>query len=119
MRLTPAIFKVSTIRSAIVFAMQFLQSALLMNMLVGDGCLAVCDAFVLIVLCFEDFVEIDALGWCGAKGCVLLRRNVEVPVNTPVPAIDDGEDPGFVVVRHGGDDSGRHQGEDSRRLEMQ
>jgi hypothetical protein len=79
----------------------------------------VCDAFVVVLLCFEDFVEIDALGWCGAKGCELLRRNVEVPVDTTVPTIDDGEDLGFVVVGHGGDDTGRHWGVDSRRLEMQ
>ena len=68
----------------------------------------VCDAFVPILLRFEDFVEIDALRWCGAKGCELLRRNVEVPVDTTVSAIDDDEGSGFVVIGHGGDDTGRH-----------
>ena len=62
-------------------------------------------AFVLIVLRFEDLVEIDALGGCGAKVCELLWWDVEVSVGTAVSAIDDGEDSGLVVVGHGGDDT--------------
>jgi hypothetical protein len=75
--------------------------------------------FVPVLSCFEDFVEIGAFRGCGAKGCVLLRGDVEVAVDASPATINDGEDPGLIVIGHGGDDAGGHFREDSRKLKMQ
>jgi hypothetical protein len=77
------------------------------------------DSLVSVLFCFEDLVEIGAFGGRGAKRRELLGGNIEVAVDASLTAIDDGEDSGFVVVIHGGDDGGRHWGIDSRKLRMQ
>jgi hypothetical protein len=79
----------------------------------------IAHAFVSVLPGLEGLIEIDAFGRRDAKSRELLGRNFEVAIDASFAAIDDGEGTGFVVVGHGGDDAGGHQGINSRKLEMQ
>jgi hypothetical protein len=79
----------------------------------------IAHSFVSVLPGLEDLIEIDAFGRRAAKCRELLGRNFEVAIDASFAAIDDGEGTGFVVVGHGGDDAGGHQGINSRKLEMQ